>query len=208
MRTAPTKKRRSRAGYTLIEVLMAIGVLAAGSVAIMAMHQAATRGNMEARQMTTGNQAAQRWIERLRRDALNWTQSNNTANPTLLVRTSYLRSVPSPGTAPLWFVPSPPATTGETANFDFYGRDLVSGGGAPYYCSNVRLEWIHPGQSMRADVRVWWVRRFGGSEALPTSTAALANCAPGLNPNTLTGDRRVRMVYATTVIRFTPPPGT
>lgn len=184
---------------------MAIGILTAGSVAIMAMHQAATRGNMEARQMTTANQVAQRWVERLRRDALNWTRSSNNAtpDPTLLLRTTYLRAVPAPGTAPAWFVPAP-VTPGETANFDYYGNNLS--GGAAYYCSNVRLEWLYPNQSMRADVRVWWVRRAGGSEALPADTAALANCAPGTDPNTLTADGRIRMVYTTTVIRFTPTP--
>lgn len=209
MSSARTRRRslRARAAYTLIEVMMAIAVLSAGSVAIMAMLQAATRGNMEARQMTTANQIAQRWVERLRRDGLLWTQSSTIANPGLLTRTSYLRFVPAPGTAPAWFVPAPPAASGETANFDYYGRDLVAGGGAAYYCTNVRLEWLFPGQAMRADVRVWWVRRFGSSEALPANTAALADCAPGVDPNTLTGDRRLRMVHTSTVLRFTPPAG-
>jgi prepilin-type N-terminal cleavage/methylation domain-containing protein len=208
MRRAATKgaqRFRRRAGYTLIEVLMAIGVLAAGSVAIMAMHQAATRGNMEARQMTTGNQLAQRWVERLRRDGLNWTRSSNQAfDPTLLAQTTYLQSVPGPGGAPSWFVPTPLATSGETANFDYYGNDL--GGptsGTPTYCTNVRLEWLYPGRALRADVRVWWVRRVAGSAPAP-GVAALANCAPGVDPNALTNNPNVRMVYTSTVIRYIP----
>lgn len=196
---------RARAGYTLIEIMMAVGVLTAGSVAIMAMHQAATRGNMEARQMTTANQVAQRWVERLRRDALNWTQAANVHSPTLLTRTTYLSSVPAPGTAPAWFVPVPAATSGETAGFDFYGND-IAGGAAPYYCTNVRLEWLYPGQAMRADVRVWWVRRIAGTAGAPASTSTLYNCAPGVDPNTLTGNRSLRMVYTSTVIRFSPTP--
>lgn len=196
---------RARAGYTLIEVMMAVGVLTAGSVAIMAMHQAATRGNMEARQMTTANQAAQRWVERLRRDALNWTQSANVANPALLLRTTYLRNVPAPGTAPAWVVPVPDVTSGETANFDFYGNDIAAGA-APYYCTNVRLAWVYPGQAMRADVRVWWVRRLAGASGAPAGTAALYNCAPGVDPGAITGNPNVRMIHTSTVIRFTPPP--
>lgn len=194
------KRRKATRGYTVVEVLMAIGVLTAGSVAIMAMLQAATRGNMEAREMTTANQLAQRWVERLRRDGLNWTRGSTTPDVTLLTNTTYLGEVPAVGGTALWYVPEPPADSTDTANFDYYGDDLVDGA-TPYYCTNVRLEWLYPGQAMRADVRVWWMRRGGGVDS-----DQLVNCAAGTNPNTLTGDRRVRMVYTSTVIRFTPRP--
>lgn len=203
-----TRRVKRRAGYTMIEVMMALGVLTAGSVAIMAMHQAATRGNLEARQITTANQIAQQWVERLRRDALNWTAaSNGTAiDPTLLARTAYLNRVPAPGTVPSWFVPVAPtgglaSATGETPNFDFYGED-VAGDGTPHYCTNLRLEWLFPGQAMRADVRVWWLRRTNGPRA--ATGPDLTNCAPGINPDALTGNSDVRMVYTSTVIRYTP----
>lgn len=191
-----------RAGYTLIEVMMAVAVLTAGSVAIMAMLQAATRGNMEARQITTANQVAQQWVERLRRDGLNWTNGSLLANPVLLSRTSYLRGVATPGTTPLWVEPTP-AGADESARFDYYGRDVVSGDATstPTYCTNIRLEWLYPGRAMRADVRVWWVRRVSG--AAPAG-ANLADCAPSVNPNTLTGNPAVRMVYTSTVIRYIP----
>jgi hypothetical protein len=166
---------------------------------------AATRGNMEARQMTTANQVAQQWIERLRRDSLNWTQGNIVANPVLLQRTTYLQNVAPQGTVPPWFVPTP-AIAGETANFDYYGNDLASptSAGTPTYCTNVRLEWLYPGRVMRADVRVWWMRRLGGSGTAPAGAATLVNCAPGVNPNTLTGNPLLHMIYASTVIRFVP----
>ena len=197
-------RRRSRAGYTLIEAMMALGVLSAVSVAIMGMIQASTRGNMEARQMTTGNQVAQVWVERLRRDGLNWTTTplsplNVPQVAATVVTTTYLRQVPAAGAPSPWFVPAPTMAC-ETANFDFYGADIV-GDAAPYYCTNVRLDWLFPGQAMRADVRVWWVR--GSSQ---TATAGLANCAPGANLNELTANPDVRMVYTSTVIRYSPRP--
>jgi type IV pilus assembly protein PilV len=202
-------RRRSwkrRAGYTLIESMMALGVLSAGSVAIMGMIQASTRGNLEARQMTTGNQVAQVWVERLRRDGLSWTTtplspSNAPQVAATVATTTYLRQVPAAGAAAPWFVPVPAAAGGETANFDFYGANLA-GGATPHYCTNVRLVWLFPGQAMRADVRVWWARRSSQS-----ATAGLANCAPGVDPNTLTGNPDVRMVYTSTVIRYSPRPG-
>lgn len=202
---ARVRRAKRRAGYTLIEVLMALGVLTSGSVAIMAMIQATTRGNMEARQMTTANQVAQVWLERLRRDALNWTRpSNIPGDPTLLNQTTYLQAVQTPQ----WLVPAPATIAGgavatvETAGFDFYGHDLGASEAATY-CTNVRLEWIFPGQAMRADVRVWWPRRTNGA----TEGATLPTCAPGPAPPGLTGNPDVRMVYASTVLRFTPPAG-
>lgn len=201
-RGRPNRKRR--AGYTLIEVMMAMGVLTAGAVGIMAMTQASTRGNLEAREMTTATQLTQRWVERLRRDALGWTIPSQVANRLLLASTTYMQNVPSPGAAAQWFVPAPPAASIDRANFDFYGRDT----GTPaesYYCTNIRLEWLYAGRAIRADVRVWWLRRASGQQA-DAARVALAQCAPGLDPNLLTNDFRVRMVYASTVIRYTPMP--
>lgn len=192
------RRAKRRGGYTLIEVLMAMGVLAAGAVAIMAMITASTRGNMEAREITTGNQIAQRWIERLRRDSLNWTRGGQGADPTLLASTTYLSEVTDPGDAALWTVPAVNGT--ETPWFDYYGRDTAAAG-SKYYCTNVRLEWVYPGQAIRADVRVWW-RRSNQSDA----PAQILNCADGVDPEALTDDRWIRSVYTSTVLRFHPPP--
>ena len=194
------RRRAARAGYTLIEVMMALGVLTAGSVAIMGMLQASTRGNMEAREMTVGNQLAQLWIERLRRDGLNWTTApvsamNAPQVAATVATTTYLREVPAAGAAAPWFVPV--AAGGETPNFDFYGADLTTGA-TPHYCTNVRLEWLFPGQAMRADVRVWWARRSND-----TATADFSGCQAD-NLDTLTTSPDVRMVYASTVIRYAP----
>lgn len=187
---------------------MAVGVLTAGSVGIMAMIQASTRGNMEAREMTTGAMLTQRWVERLRRDGLNWTRSStlNVADPTLLSNTQYLSLVPNVGVAPSWIVPAPAAASGESAAFDYYAQDTTTATDM-HFCTNIRLEWLYVNQAMRADVRVWWLRREGGVQD-PTRVA-LGQCAPGVDPNTLTNDWRVRMTYASTVIRYTtmPAPG-
>lgn len=200
-RSGTKGSRRRRAGYTLIEVVMAIGVLTAGAVGIMALQQAATRGNMESRQMTTATQLAQRWIERLRRDGLGW-RTGTTVVPvpvTVLSSTTYLQQVPASGAAAPFFVPVPPVASGESANFDYYGRDTTVAADM-HYCTNVRLEWLYPGRAMRADVRVWWARRAGGTS--DDDMADLAGCAPDIDPDTLTTDWRVRSAYASTVLRY------
>ncbi|MGF1466682.1 MAG: prepilin-type N-terminal cleavage/methylation domain-containing protein [Sandaracinaceae bacterium] len=203
VRGAPVLGRRR--GYTLIEVLMALAVLTVGAAGILGMHRAATRGNMIAREISTATQLAERWVGRLRRDSLHWTQPATTANPLLLTQTSYLDQVPAPGNAIPWFVPAPPGGTGEFANFDYYGRDTATPG-EMHYCTNVRLEWIYPGRAMRADVRIWFARRGTGRENIGSDMQNLAGCAGGGDPNGLTNDFRVRAVYTSTVIRYQPLP--
>lgn len=200
-RAAARRGPRGRQGYTLIEVVMAIGVLTAGAVGIMALQQAATRGNMESRQMTTATQLAQRWVERLRRDGLAW-RTGTMVVPvpvTVLANTTYLQQVPASDAAAPWFTPVPRVGSGESAAFDYYGRDTTVAADM-HYCTNVRLEWLYPGRAMRADVRVWWARRAGGASG--DNMAGLAGCATGIDPNTLLADWRVRAAHASTVIRY------
>lgn len=199
--------RTRREGYTLIEVMMAVAVMTAGAIGIMALQQATIRGNLEARQVATATQLASTWIERLQRDAVGWSEAATPGTilvpPTMLTRTRYLQAVPASGTAPLWFIPGP-STALESSSFDHWGRDTITLGEMEY-CTHVRLQWVYVGQAMRADVRVWWARRNPAA----TSGAALAGCAPGLDPNTLTNRLRdVRFVYASTVIRWIPRAGT
>lgn len=181
---------------------MAIGVLTAGAVGVMALQQAATRGNMSAREMTTGTQLAQRWIERLRRDRLSWTAGSNVVPvpSILLARTFYLSQVAAADDPPSWEIPVPDPASGESANFDFYGVDTTTAADM-HYCTNMRLQWLYPGRAMRADVRVWWVRRVTGSN-IDGTAAGLSGCAPGQDPDDLTGDVRLSMAYASTVIRY------
>lgn len=199
------RRRRARAGYTLIEVMMAVAVMTAGAVGIMALHQATMRGNLDARQVATATHLASTWVERLQRDAIGWSQGarpgTTVPNPLMLVNTRYLNQVPALGVAPTWFVPGPSTAT-ESSSFDHWGRDTIDAAQMEY-CTNVRLQWVYVGQAMRADVRVWWARHNPSA----VGGAALASCAAGTDPNTLTNRLRdVRFVYASTVIRWVPAP--
>lgn len=200
-------RRRSRRGrqdgYTLIEVMMALAVLAAGAVGVLGIHQAVMRGNYEARQVATATHIASTWIERLQRDAVGWSRGGPgiTFSPaTDLARTRWLRSVPARDGAPAWFVPA--AAGNMRATFDHFGRDTAVGGDMRY-CTNVRLQWVYEGQAMRADVRVWWTRNTPAARV-----GAFAACNGG-NLETLgTRVRDIGFVNASTVIRWVAPPPT
>ena len=180
---------------------MAIAVMTAGALAVMALHQVTTFGNMQSRQLSTATQSAQTWVERLQRDAMRWTTGGPTTllSPVLLANTQYLRSVPAPGAAPQWFTPSPVLPT-ESWAFDHFGRDTLVQANMRY-CTNIRMQWVYPGQAIRADVRVWYLRSHTGVDA-----SLFVNCARG--QETTLGARldTLSFVHTSTVIRWTPMP--
>lgn len=196
-------KRNSRAGYTLVEVMMAIAVMAAGTVGVFSLQQAAVVGNLEARQMSTANMIARTWLERLKRDALRWNTGATTAAAASLTGTTYLASVPAAATPPAWFTPVPLALATESFAFDHYGRDIAPPSTQIMYCAQTRLQWVYPGQTIRADVRVWWHRESNGSDPNLGNRSLYANCGVG-NETAIGNDIRVRTVSASTLIRWVP----
>jgi hypothetical protein len=148
---------------------MAMTVMAIGAAAVMSMQKAAVQGNFDARKTDIANSIARLWVERLQRDAMQWTlpnasnsSLNNFTNATLIQpyvdKGWYLP--PVQGTAPALISPG----------FDILGRDLATTDlPNAQFCANVRLTWLVP-QSLpvepgliRADVRVLWPRALYNS---------------------------------------------
>lgn len=193
-----TRRRGKRAGYTLIEVMMAIAIITASSVALLALQEIVVRGNMDARQTTTATTIVRNTLELLRLDALYWTQSYPSAGTVTwgVGSRGFLRDAPTAASA----VPPPWRPFGVTAAapehaYDYQGR-VTTTAADMFYCVETRYAWIYPGQALRADVRVWWVRA-----GQLTNAALFAGCpAQGLTLN-LTD---LHSVQGTTVIRYTP----
>ncbi|MFW6050783.1 MAG: type IV pilus modification PilV family protein [Myxococcota bacterium] len=192
-----TPAGRRRGGFTLIEVMVAVAVMTVGALGVMALQQAATRGNMEARMMSTATQVARTWLERLRRDALLWNQ------PGAPAATRYLSAAPAPvpGAASNWL--TPPARTepgGELHSFafDYFGNDTNDPENM-VYCAHVRYVWLVPEDALRAEVRAFWHRRDANQR--------FDGCAAG-NEGAVTaalaGGTDLRAVHAAAVIRRMP----
>jgi prepilin-type N-terminal cleavage/methylation domain-containing protein len=151
-------------GYTAIEVLMAMTVMAIGGAAVITMQKTSVTANLDARRADVANAVARTWVERLRRDAMSWTLpgpaglGNNFGN-TLILKN--IGNVPG-----AWFLPDAmDLTVPETMSpaFDMVGRDLPRAQLASAdFCVNVRLTWLTNtalppnGDLIRADVRVLW----------------------------------------------------
>lgn len=163
-------RRHVRAGFTLIEVMVSLGVMMVGTMAVIALQQQSIRANVHARQMTIAMQIAQRWMERLKEDAHTWTSVGTDAPgvTTALASTVFLKQqLTGMSAQPGEFKPLLNALGSWTLSnaFDQFGRDMPPQGSVPAgspsvhtFCASYRPAWIWFGQLMRVDVRVWWAR--------------------------------------------------
>ena len=156
-------RKTRRSGFTLIEVMIAIGIMTVGSLGILAMHQAVSNANRTAQDMNTALAITERWMERIERDSLSWTEQG--INSASLTGTDYLSALAGGVDPTDWFRP-PSITTvqrpsigtdRESYAFDYFGHDTEDAG-ATKYCTNLRLSWVRQGSSMRVDVRTYWFR--------------------------------------------------
>jgi hypothetical protein len=216
----PRSARRTRSGgYTAVEVLMAMTVMFIGAAAVMSMQKATLAGDLDARKTDVANAIARTWIERLQRDAMQWT-CPSPACATSNMSNALLLNAHVNGT---WFLPSDytgadPETM--SPGFDILGRDLpmkelppstVNGWAGAQFCVNVRLSWLVP-QALpnepgliRADVRVLWPR--GIVAGIPANGFCDATTAALTDPDTIvpTGQRPFfHTVYLTTDLMESP----
>ena len=192
--------------FTLIEVMIAIGIMTVGSLGILSMHNAVTRANRASNEMNTAIAITEKWIERLDRDALLWSEEG--INTSALNSTRYLQELAGSLQPTAWFTPAR-TTDGETALFDYEGLDVDTGGDFKY-CVNLRLSWLRQGSSARVDIRTFWYREgfiHGGATKHPLwvqgsafrSAECDANTADGWN---LGSSPNVDVVFASTVVRL------
>lgn len=205
------RKRQRRAAFTLIEVMISLGIMTMGALAIITLQQQTIRSNAHARELTTAMQIAQLWAERFKQDATQWNQAAIAGGaPTaaaVLANTVYLQAI---NTRPNVFQAILPPNTGTPAvsnAFDFRFNEVANDDPTTYYCVSFRPAWVSFGRAMRVDVRVWWARTGFTPSAnfLGSVTANFPNCIDtdrtALDPGgALFNDYHV--VYLPTVIRM------
>lgn len=148
----PSESRRS--GFTLVEVMIAIGIMTVGSLGILSMHQALGQANRAALEMNTALAITERWVERIERDSLTWTEEGPASAS--LTATTHLSPLAATATQTDWFRPAP-VVDGESYGADHFGND-IEGAEAAKFCTNIRLSWIRVGNSARVDIRTYWYR--------------------------------------------------
>jgi hypothetical protein len=157
---------------------MAMTIMSIGAAAVMSMQKASIQGNLDARKTDMANAIARTWVERLQRDAMQWTLPN-TQNPTGNNFALAALLTKGTGSAGTWILPD--AEMGTSTDgvenmsyaFDILGRDLPAAdvSSETVFCVGYRLQWLVP-QALplepgliRADVMVLWTRGVSNDPA-------------------------------------------
>lgn len=153
-------------GYTVVEVMISLAILAIGTSGIIAMQKVTAVANRDAKSLLIANQVARTWTERLRTDAAKWNYPAGQILADDLNDTQWIKAISTqPGQ---WIRPADSAFGSFAA--DTFGNDVAANSPAAVYCTNLRLTWLYgppsafPGGPflIRAEVRVFWLRDGGG----------------------------------------------
>lgn len=158
--------RRQSAGYTAIEVLMSMSVLAVGVIGIFSMEKVTVSSNVHAKNLSIATHIAQGWLGTLEAEAMRW----DTSPDALSLRTTWLGAGPG---EPQWFRPTFSGAAGYGPEFDELGNPVQTDG---RFCVDLRLSPLNgaaaeaEGTGMRrVEVRVYWLR---ATEVAMTSVSA------------------------------------
>lgn len=205
--------RRRAYGYTIVELLMALTVLAIGTAGVIAMQKVAIESNRYAKNLSIATRVGEAWADELTADAQLWTYKAGV--PTTLNNTDWLNNV----TNLSWFRPAFSARRQFGPAFSPLGIPLDPNTQGPlaHFCVDLRLAILRPELAslpsvptsgdgvIRAQIRVFWPR---DDVSIPPSNAATANVCdaangPGVNDQNISA---YHVIYLTTTVRQ-PPQG-
>ncbi|UCH30657.1 MAG: prepilin-type N-terminal cleavage/methylation domain-containing protein [Myxococcales bacterium] len=202
--------QHSQSGFTLVEVMIAIGIMTVGSLGILSMHHAVSGANRSANEMNTAIAITEKWLERIDRDSLAWSEEG--VNSSALQSTAYLSELAGSLEPTGWVTPS--TTNPESYAFDYRGRDDPDLSDVKY-CVNLRMSWLRQGSSARVDIRTFWYREgyvHGGANHakwVSGSDFRGANCDAATADGWDLGQApNVNVVFASTVVRWLRREGT
>jgi type IV pilus assembly protein PilV len=154
-------------GYTIVEVMMALAVMAVGATGVIAMQKATLVGNTRARNLSTASTIASAWLDRVKLDALSWRKLDT--GGTTISKTKWLTKVgedfpQQSGDEGKWFRPDIDSVAGYSPMADVRGFDITDTNktSEAAYCTHLRLTQLLPNM-IRAEVRVFWLRNHGTS---------------------------------------------
>lgn len=194
-------RKRTKRGTTVVEVMMAIAVLAIGATGVVSLHKVVLSANQHARYLSVASEVARTWVERLKADSLLWNYPNElVATSDLETDTVWLSRVLEDD-GQVWFRPVSGTTCGI---HDMFGREQLCDGTEGQlgpFCVNLRLSWLGSNQDLiLGEVRVYWVTRNEGEKAIASD---LLPCGDGTSPPDVTALSEqgiVRSIYTSTAL--------
>lgn len=196
MKANQRRRAASVAGYTLVEVMLAVAILAVGATGILGLQAAAIRGNQEANEFATATRTVELWLDRYRMDALAWRTGGAGTLPSsaLFASTEFMQAMPTVGSSG-WVAPpaARPGSFGPATQLSFHGNPSAAPGApTPVYCTQANMSWVYDGTAVRIDVRTFWRRRGW------QNTEGALNCPAAPNRSDY------HIVQASTLVRWTP----
>lgn len=221
-RAARRRPRRLRRGYTVVEVMMALAVLAIGGMGVVALQKFAALGSVAARGMTSASDVANSWVEFLQSEATQWNRADNTD----IGEAPILNLALANGATGAWTTIPVNAAFGTPLG----GATPVYGDTKPIpdiaYCSQIRATWLgakdqpatqagqalvinaKPTDVVRIEVRTWYAKtgRAINAECNTWSPANVTNMLntpdSGLTDGVVTRSRHeYGFVYAAGTVR-------
>jgi len=211
----------ARAGYTVVELLMSLTVLALGASGVVAMQRVTLESNRYAKNLAIATRVGEAWADQLEADAARWTLTSELLNTTWLKEVGTTCSQ-SAGIK-TWFRPEWNSDRKFGPAFDALGNPVDTSTTTPasftQYCVHLQLAWLHcdtlpsgggaKGSGIiRAEVRVIWRRdddRTATAASFQTTgQAALCNASDvaGVTSDIALGGYNA--AYFSTAIRQAP----
>ena len=197
-RRAPSRTRTR--GYTAVELLMSIAVLAIGISGIIAMQKITVATNSQSKNLTIATQVAQAWQAQLALDAVLWNYPAGPVATSDLDQTEWLKFVGSG-----WIRPPFPADVTRRQfgpAFDGLGNPVALPGdlAQAHFCTHIRLSWLRNlsdgNDLIRTEVRVFWLREGMGG---PINAGLLCDDVPPENIGN--AGERYHFVYLTSAVK-------
>ena len=206
------RSARARArGYTAVELLMSIAVLAIGISGVIAMQKITVSSNRQSKDLIIATQIAEAWQSELALDAVLWNHPSQSDPVSDLDETEWLQFV---GTG--WFRPDFPVDNTRRAfgpAFDGLGNpvtkdDQTKDPSPAHFCTHLRLSWLRPegdGNALiRTEVRVFW-RREGMQYQGVGNDPYTGNVCDDISPETISDAvERYHFVYVTSAVKQNP----
>ncbi|HEX3595769.1 MAG TPA: prepilin-type N-terminal cleavage/methylation domain-containing protein [Polyangiaceae bacterium] len=152
-------RQRAKRGYTIVELVMSLAVLAIGASGVIAMQKVALSSNRHAKDLAVAARVGEAWADQLAMDGSTWTLTQ--AGASTLASTTWL-SLADPSQTVNWFVPAYSALRNFGPGFDVLGAPLDPSTSASLirYCTHLRFAFLHNATGgsgvVRAQIRVFW----------------------------------------------------
>ena len=216
----------NRRGYTMVEVMMGLSILAIGSVSIIGLQKYAAMGTMTSRHITSASAISAGVLEAMNAESLSWVGNGAPAavpDPALMPWLGSALLAADTLSEGLWTRPTIVAGTFNAFTIEGVPMDSGAPTAPTAYCSHVRAAWLGlqdqiilgddlDAKAVRVEVRTFWAKSGRDISAECSNTTftqpQIDMLLAGTTVNTpINGRDRLEygVVYFTTIIRRPSP---